>query len=158
MRSGKQTLATRPEATQALPQPPLSQNPPRALCVASDCASWRLEFEKNVRARSRVRMKRRLYLLTLMVIAAAWALAENAFADEHAASSAASIARVSKMPNLPQPLAIRDWSQVTRDYLDIAFDFDRQGPHLPLIRWTDDRAHDGFAPGVHRRRTRNRGR
>lgn len=33
---------------------------------------------------------------------------------------------------------MRDWSQVTRDYLDFAFDFDKKGEHLPLIRWTDD--------------------
>ena len=42
------------------------------------------------------------------------------------------------MPNLPQPYAMRDWSQVTRDYIDLVFDFDRRGDHLPLVRWLDD--------------------
>ncbi|MDB6068389.1 MAG: hypothetical protein JWR26_4597 [Pedosphaera sp.] len=32
---------------------------------------------------------------------------------------------------------MRDWQQVTRDYLDFAFDFDKRGQHLPLVRWTD---------------------
>ena len=42
------------------------------------------------------------------------------------------------MPNLPQPLVIRDWEQVTRDYLDVLLDFDRQGAHFPLVQWMDD--------------------
>ncbi|MCX6877475.1 MAG: hypothetical protein NTW21_27250 [Verrucomicrobia bacterium] len=33
---------------------------------------------------------------------------------------------------------MRDWPQVTRDYLAFAFDFDKKGEHLPLIRWTDE--------------------
>ena len=32
---------------------------------------------------------------------------------------------------------MRDWQQVTRNYLDLAFDFNRKGPHLPLVRWED---------------------
>ena len=38
---------------------------------------------------------------------------------------------------MPQPFALRDWRQVTRDYLDFVFDFDKQGSHLPLVRWED---------------------
>ncbi len=41
------------------------------------------------------------------------------------------------MPNLPDPFAMRDWSQVTRDYVDFVFDFERRGDHLPLVRWLD---------------------
>jgi hypothetical protein len=41
------------------------------------------------------------------------------------------------MPNLPQPFAMRDWSQVTRDYLDLVFDFEQRGEHLPLVGWLD---------------------
>jgi hypothetical protein len=41
------------------------------------------------------------------------------------------------MPNLPQPFTMRDWSQVTRDYLDLVFDFDQRGEHLPLVGWFD---------------------
>ena len=48
------------------------------------------------------------------------------------------IRRVEQMPKLPQPLSIRDWEQVTRDYLDAVFDLDRQGDHLPLVAWLDD--------------------
>jgi hypothetical protein len=43
------------------------------------------------------------------------------------------------MPNLPRPFALRDWSQVTRDYLDLAFDFAQRGEHLPLVEWLDQR-------------------
>jgi hypothetical protein len=48
------------------------------------------------------------------------------------------ISRVAAMPNIPEPYAMRDWSQVTRDYLDVLLDFDRRGDHLPLVRWLDD--------------------
>jgi hypothetical protein len=41
------------------------------------------------------------------------------------------------MPNLPQPFALRDWRQVTRDYLDFVFDFNKHGSHLPLVRWEE---------------------
>jgi hypothetical protein len=43
------------------------------------------------------------------------------------------IARTQQMPSIPFPLALRDWSQVTRDYLDLVFDQQAQGQHLPLI-------------------------
>jgi hypothetical protein len=52
-------------------------------------------------------------------------------------TSQTAIARVEGMPNLPQPYAMRDWPQVTRDYIDILLDFDRRGEHLPLVRWRD---------------------
>jgi hypothetical protein len=48
-----------------------------------------------------------------------------------------SIPRVERMPNLPQPFAMRDWRQVTHDYLDLVFDFERRGEHLPLVGWLD---------------------
>lgn len=51
----------------------------------------------------------------------------------------AAIDRVASMPNLPEPFEMRDWSQVTHDYIDILCDFNRQGDHLPLVRWYDDR-------------------
>ena len=41
------------------------------------------------------------------------------------------------MPNLPKPFAMRDWSQVTRDYVDLVFDFKQHGDHLPLVSWLD---------------------
>jgi hypothetical protein len=54
-----------------------------------------------------------------------------------AESSQSAIPRVQRMPNLPQPFAMRDWAQVTRDYLDLALDFERRGEHLPLVGWLD---------------------
>jgi hypothetical protein len=50
----------------------------------------------------------------------------------------AAIPRVEGMPNQPEPFAIRNWSQVTRDYLDFVFDFERRGDHLPLVRWLNE--------------------
>ena len=47
------------------------------------------------------------------------------------------ISRVEKMPNLPQPYQMRDWRQVTLDYLDFVLDFERRGEHLPLVGWRD---------------------
>ena len=54
-------------------------------------------------------------------------------------ASSASIPRVEEMPRLPAPYVLRDWQQVTRDYLDFVFDFDRKGEHLPSMRWQDAR-------------------
>jgi hypothetical protein len=53
------------------------------------------------------------------------------------------IPRVDKMPDLPTPYRLRNWQQVAADYTALAFDFDRTGPYLPLIRWQDD-AHSAF--------------
>ena len=53
-------------------------------------------------------------------------------------TSVATISRVGQMPNLPQPYAMRDWTQVTHDYLDLIFDFDKRGDHLPLVNWLDE--------------------
>jgi hypothetical protein len=53
-------------------------------------------------------------------------------------ASRSAIPRVHEMPTLPQPFAMRDWSQVTRDYLDLVLDFDQHGDHLPLVKWIDD--------------------
>lgn len=52
-------------------------------------------------------------------------------------ASSGAISRVEQMPNSPQPFALRDWRQVTVNYLDFAFDFEKRGPHLPLVRWED---------------------
>ena len=45
------------------------------------------------------------------------------------------IPRVEQMPNLPRPYEMRDWGKVARDYDALAFDFDRQGQFLPVMRW-----------------------
>ncbi|MCI0333027.1 MAG: hypothetical protein L0228_07380 [Planctomycetes bacterium] len=54
------------------------------------------------------------------------------------AASQSTISRVERMPNLPQPYAMRNWRQVTRDYIDVLLDFDRRGEYLPLVRWRDE--------------------
>lgn len=46
------------------------------------------------------------------------------------------ISRVEQMPNLPEPFQMRDWTQVSRDYDDLVFDFQAQGDFLPLP-WAD---------------------
>ncbi|MGC8864971.1 MAG: LamG-like jellyroll fold domain-containing protein [Bacteroidales bacterium] len=43
------------------------------------------------------------------------------------------IPRIEAMPGLPQPLEIRNWSKVARDYDQLVFDPERQGQYLPLI-------------------------
>ena len=52
---------------------------------------------------------------------------------------AAYVPRIEQMPRLPTGYVLRDWQQVTRDYLDLVFDFERKGEHLPLVRWQDER-------------------
>lgn len=53
------------------------------------------------------------------------------------AAEAVSIARVEQMPNVPEPFQMRNWRQVTVDYLDMISNTNLAGPHLPLIRWTE---------------------
>jgi len=43
------------------------------------------------------------------------------------------IARVERMPNLPQPFAVRDWKAVALGFDRLAFDANATGEHLPLI-------------------------
>ena len=42
---------------------------------------------------------------------------------------------VSKMPDRPEPLKVRDWKQTARAYDGLVFDFSQEGPFLPLISW-----------------------
>lgn len=53
-------------------------------------------------------------------------------------TSQSTIPRVERMPNLPKPFTMRDWSQVTRDYVHFVFDFEQRGEHLPLVAWLDE--------------------
>ncbi len=78
-------------------------------------------------------------MLRIVVVAAWLAAWVPCTATSYAAENPpAEIICVAEMPNLPQPLIIRDWAQVTRDYLDLALDFERSGDHLPLVGWLDD--------------------
>jgi hypothetical protein len=45
------------------------------------------------------------------------------------------IARVERMPNLPQPYRMRDWQKVTEDYLEFLGNTEGRGEHLPLLAW-----------------------
>ena len=47
------------------------------------------------------------------------------------------IARVERMPNLPQPYQMRDWRKVTEDYLDFLGNTECRGEHLPLMVWQE---------------------
>src|ERR1700678_536254 len=76
-------------------------------------------------------------LRSLCVAGAILCGSSTASVAESTASVPGTIPRVEQMPNLPQPFALRDWRQVTRDYLDFVFDFDKKGAHLPLVRWGD---------------------
>ena len=69
-------------------------------------------------------------------------------AAEDTAMPSAFIPRAEEMPRLPTPYALRDWEQVTRDYINFVFDFNRSGEHLPLMRWTDDAHRIFWMPGL----------
>jgi hypothetical protein len=45
------------------------------------------------------------------------------------------IPRIEQMPNMPRPYEMRDWQKVAQDFDALAFDFKRQGEHLPIIKW-----------------------
>ena len=74
-----------------------------------------------------------------LVVFCAVVTAGVAWGAEKPETSPATVLRIEQMPRIPAPYAMRDWRQVTRDYLDFVFDFDRQGEHLPLMRWQDER-------------------
>ena len=74
----------------------------------------------------------RVFALAVLLTSAARLQTAACAGDQQA------ISHVAEMPDLPRPYAMRDWSQVTRDYLAFAFDFEKKGEHLPLIRWKDD--------------------
>ena len=46
------------------------------------------------------------------------------------------VPRIDEMPNVPQPLKIRDWRQTALDYDDLVFDLHGHGERPPLI-WID---------------------
>ena len=52
-----------------------------------------------------------------------------------ASDAQVNIPRIEQMPNLPEPYAMRDWKQVAHDFDALAFDFNQQGEHLPIISW-----------------------
>jgi hypothetical protein len=56
-----------------------------------------------------------------------------------AGSGSLSVPAIDAMPDLPQSLVLRDWLKVAHGFDALAFDFDAQGEHLPLIWWRDDR-------------------
>ncbi len=45
-----------------------------------------------------------------------------------------SIPRIDQMPDLPQPLLIRDWKMVAHDYDSLVFNLNKTGQYLPLVR------------------------
>ncbi len=59
-------------------------------------------------------------------------------AVEPPANAPPAIDRVAAMPRIPAPYHLRDWRQVTRNYIEEVFDFDRRGEFLPLMSWSDD--------------------
>src|SRR3954453_12232128 len=84
-------------------------------------------------------MKYRSAILRILPFIACLATIVGAACSEVAVDKdlPAAISRVKQMPNLPQPYSMRDWTQVTRDYLDLVLDFDQRGDRLPLADWTD---------------------
>jgi hypothetical protein len=85
-------------------------------------------------------MSRLSVILRFLPIAACLATIGGAGCTDTAGPASRSvIPRVREMPDLPQPYAMRDWSQVTHDYLDFILDFDQRGDRLPLVQWIDER-------------------
>jgi hypothetical protein len=74
--------------------------------------------------------------ILLLVVSLASGYVECTWAVEEPLQPA--ITRTQSMPSLPHPFVMRDWSQVTREYIDLVFSFDLEGKHLPLIKWLSD--------------------
>ncbi|MCX6922623.1 MAG: hypothetical protein NT154_05320, partial [Verrucomicrobia bacterium] len=85
-------------------------------------------------------MKQPAFILRILPFVAWWMAAGGAgHVGAVEETSRATITRVERMPNLPQPFAMREWRQVTCNYLDLVFDFEQRGEHLPLVCWLDER-------------------
>ncbi len=82
-------------------------------------------------------MKHPAFLLRILPIVTCLVTSGALFQCAAAEASHVAISRVDGMPNLPQPFAMRDWAQVTRDYVSFVFDFEQRGEHLPLVAWLD---------------------
>jgi hypothetical protein len=54
------------------------------------------------------------------------------------------VARVGKMPRLPEPLHIIDWRAAARGYYEVLFDPAREGVGLPAVNLSADRTRFGF--------------
>jgi hypothetical protein len=50
------------------------------------------------------------------------------------------------MPAEPKPYSLRDWRQVTRDYLDLVSEPERHGQYLPLMRWPETQGKTPWMP------------
>ena len=57
------------------------------------------------------------------------------FTGKECKSQQINIPRIELMPSLPTPYELRDWRQVTIEYDDFVFDFNKTGLYLPLIWW-----------------------
>jgi hypothetical protein len=57
------------------------------------------------------------------------------FSGKECKSQQINIPRIELMPNLPVPYELRDWRQVTIEYDNFVFDFNKTGLYLPLIWW-----------------------
>jgi hypothetical protein len=94
---------------------------------------------ENAAIGSRRNMNRLSVILQFLTIAFCLVTIGGAGCTDTAEPASRSvIPRVRQMADLPQPFAMRDWSQVTRDYLDLVLDFDQHGDRLPLVQWIDE--------------------
>lgn len=75
-----------------------------------------------------------------LALAAALAIAMPAAAGQIA------IPRVERMPNIPQPFAMKDWRAHAVAYDKFVFDFSLMGEHLPLV-WIDNTKANYDLPG-----------
>lgn len=60
--------------------------------------------------------------------------------------SEGTIPRIERMPDMPEPYRMRNWRQVTQNYVDAVFDFQRRGDMMPLVRWNDADHRTFFLP------------
>lgn len=65
------------------------------------------------------------------------------------------VARVEKMPRLPQPLKLIDWREMARRYYRVVFDSRAEGPGLPAVNLAADGKHFGFDPYLVPERSRD---
>lgn len=82
-----------------------------------------------------------LLLITILPLGGFAEAAGGNSMDEPSKPVQKHINRIQLMPNMPEPFAMKDWNQLTKQYDEFVFDFTKQGEYLP-VGWWDHTHHN----------------
>ncbi len=83
----------------------------------------------------------RNFIICLLFSISLFGCKSNQFEPSGKSVEQVAVQRIEAMPNLPEPYQLKDWRQTALDFDRFAFDFEAEGPFLPLI-WLDSTGHN----------------